>query len=172
MLVGLNVNVMPVAAGDTVAESATLPVKPRLLDVIVEVADCPEVIVLGLAALAASVKSPAIVIEMVAVWDTVPVVPVTVTVYDPAGVAAVVEMVRVDVPVDPAVRLILVGLNVKVIPVAAGDTAADSATLPVNPRLLAAIVGVADPPAVNCAGDAALAESVKSLVTVNVMVAV
>ncbi len=64
--------------------------------------------------------------------------------YVPAGVEAVVAIVRVEVPVDPGVRLMLVGANVKVIPVAAGDTVADNATLPVNPRLLAVIVEVAD----------------------------
>ena len=64
--------------------------------------------------------------------------------YDPAGVAAVVAIVSVLVPVEPAVRLMLVGANVKVIPVAAGATVAESATLPVNPRLLAVIVEVAD----------------------------
>ncbi len=64
--------------------------------------------------------------------------------YVPAGVAAVVAIVSVLVPVEPAVRLMLVGENVKVIPVAAGETVADSATLPVNPRLLAVIVEVAD----------------------------
>ena len=57
---------------------------------------------------------------------------------------AVVAIVRVEVPVEPGVRLMLVGAKVKVIPVAAGDTVADSATLPVNPRLLAVIVEVAD----------------------------
>jgi hypothetical protein len=62
----------------------------------------------------------------------------------PAGVETVVAIVRVEVPVEPGVRLILVGAKVKVIPVAAGDTVADNATLPVNPRLLAAIVEVAD----------------------------
>jgi hypothetical protein len=59
-------------------------------------------------------------------------------------VEAVVAIVRVEVPVEPGVRVMLVGANVKVIPVAAGDTVADSATLPVNPRLLAVIVEVAD----------------------------
>jgi hypothetical protein len=69
---------------------------------------------------------------------------VTVTVYDPAGVAAVVAIVRVLVAVEPGVRLTLVGANVNVIPVAAGATVADRATLPVNPRLLTVIVEVAD----------------------------
>jgi hypothetical protein len=55
MLVGLNVKVMPVAAGATVADSATLPVKPRLLTVMVDVADWPAVKLGGLAADAATV---------------------------------------------------------------------------------------------------------------------
>jgi hypothetical protein len=80
----------------------------------------------------------------VAVCDKVPLAPVTVTVYVPAGVEAVVAIVSVDVAVEPGVRLTLVGTNVNVIPVAAGDTVADNATLPVKPRLLAVIVEVAD----------------------------
>ena len=85
----------------------------------------------------------------------VPLAPVTVTVYVPAGVEAVVAIVRVEVPVEPGVRLTLVGANVNVIPVAAGDTVADRATLPVKPLLLRVIVEVADPPAVKLAGVAA-----------------
>jgi hypothetical protein len=46
--------------------------------------------------------------------------------------------------VDPGVRLTLVGANVNVIPVAAGATLADNATLPVKPKLLTVIVEVAD----------------------------
>ncbi len=84
----------------------------------------------------------------------------TVTVYVPAGVEAVVAIVRVEVAVEPGVRLILVGAKVKVIPVAAGDTVAENATLPVNPKLLAVIVEAADPPAVKLAGDAAPADIV------------
>ncbi len=83
-------------------------------------------------------------IVTVAVWDIVPLAPVTVTVYVPAGVAAVVAIVKVEVPVEPEVRLMLVGAKVKVMPVAAGATVADSATLPVNPRLFAVMVDVAD----------------------------
>jgi hypothetical protein len=56
----------------------------------------------------------------------------------------VVAIVRVEVPVEPAVRLILVGAKVNVIPVAAGETVAERATLPVKPRLFAVIVEVAD----------------------------
>ncbi len=57
-------------------------------------------------------------------------------------------------------RLILVGANVNVIPVAAGETVADNATLPVKPRLLAVIVDVVEPPAVKLAGDAVPADIV------------
>jgi hypothetical protein len=84
----------------------------------------------------------------------------------------VVETVSVDVPVDPAVKLMLVGLNVKVIPVAAGETVAESATLPVKPRLLAVMVEVAELPETALAGVSALAASPKSLVTVTVTVEV
>jgi hypothetical protein len=84
----------------------------------------------------------------------------------------VVAIVRVAVPVDPGVRLMLVGANVKVIPVAEGDTVADSATLPVKPRLLAVMVEVADCPAVKLAGVAAPAAIVKSPTTVTATVAV
>jgi len=72
----------------------------------------------------------------------------------------VVRIVSVDVAVEPGVRLRLVGAKVNVIPVAAGETVADSATDPVKPRLLAVIVEVAEPPAVTLDGLAALAASV------------
>jgi len=157
MLVGLNEVVRPVATGDTVALSATLPVKPRLLSVIVDVAELPATKLAGLAADAVIVKSAVTVTVTVAVWDSAPLDPVTVTVYVPEGVAAVVPIVRVEVTDVPSVRMILVGANVKVMPVAAGDTVADGATLPVNPRLLAVMVDVADPPATKLAGVATVA---------------
>jgi hypothetical protein len=81
-------------------------------------------------------------------------------------------MVNVEVPVEPGVRLMLVGASVNVIPVAAGETVADKATLPVNPRLLAVIVEVAEPPAVKLVGVAAPAAIVKSPTTVMLTVAV
>ena len=83
-----------------------------------------------------------------------------------------VAIVRVEVPLEPGVRLTLVGAKVKVIPVAAGATVADRATLPVNPLLLRVIVEVAEPPAVKLAGVAVPAVIVKSAVTVRVTVAV
>ena len=76
------------------------------------------------------------------------------------------------VPVEPAVKVTLVGLNVNVIPVEAGETVADRATLPANPWLVKGIVDVAEPPAVKLAGVAALAAIVKPAPTVSVTVAV
>jgi hypothetical protein len=87
-------------------------------------------------------------------------------------VEAVVAIVRVDVPVEPGVRLTVAGAKVNVIPVAAGETVADNATLPVKPILLVVIVEVAEPPAVKLAGVAAPAAIVKSSVIVTVTVAV
>ena len=89
----------------------------------------------------------------------------------PAGVDAVVVIVRVEVLLEPGVRLALVGLTATVRPVAVGDTAADRVTLPVNPRLPTVIVEVAEPPARTVAV-VGLAATVKSLVTVTVTVAV
>jgi hypothetical protein len=90
----------------------------------------------------------------VVMWDKVPLAPVTVTVYAPAGVDGFVRMVTVLVPREPGVRLTLVGLKVNVIPVAAGRTVAESAMLPVNPRLFMVIVDVALPLAVKLVGRA------------------
>ena len=83
-----------------------------------------------------------------------------------------VAIVRVEVPLEPGVRLTLVGAKVKVIPVAAGATVAERATLPVRPLLVRVIVEVVEPPAVKLGGVAAPAAIVKSAVTVSVSVAV
>jgi hypothetical protein len=80
--------------------------------------------------------------------------------------------VSVDVAVEPGVRLTLAGAKVNVMPVAAGATVADNATLPVKPRLLTVIVEVADPPAVKLGGVAAPAATGKSPTTVMLTVAV
>jgi hypothetical protein len=89
----------------------------------------------------------------------------------PAGVEAVVVMVSVEVALEPEVRLTLVGLTATVRPVAVGDTAADSETVPVNPILPTVMVEVAELPARTVA-EVGLAVTVKSDVTVNVTVAV
>jgi hypothetical protein len=83
-----------------------------------------------------------------------------------------VAIVRVEVAVEPGVRLTLAGANVKVIPVATGATVAESATLPVKPKLLTVIDEVADPPAVKLGGVAAPAATVKSPTTVMLTAAV
>ncbi len=69
-----------------------------------------------------------------------------------------VEIVSVEVPVEPGVRLTLAGEKAVVGPlVTLGETVAVRATLPVNPRLLRVIVDVAEPPGEMLAGEAALA---------------
>ena len=82
-----------------------------------------------------------------------------------------VVIVRVDVEVEPGVKLALVGLTATVRPVAVGETAAESVTDPVNPKLPTVMVEVAEPPARTDAV-VGLAVTVKSLVTVTVTVAV
>jgi hypothetical protein len=79
-LAGAKVKVMPVAAGATVAERPTLPVKPALVSVMVDVAELPARKLAGVAALAAIVKSAVTVIVTVDVWVMDPLTPVTVTV--------------------------------------------------------------------------------------------
>jgi len=86
-------------------------------------------------------------------------------------VAAVVAIVWVEVPVPPGVRLTLAGAKVKVIPVAAGATVAESATLPVKPALVSVTVDVAELPARKLAGVATAHETEKSAPTVTVTVA-
>lgn len=128
MLVGDRVQVSP--AGETVEANATVPVKPLTgATVIVEVPEPPaaNVTVVGLAAMLKSVTVKVTVAE----WDSVPLVPVTVTVYVPTGP----EQDRVEVP-DPPV--ILVGLRVHVRP--AGDTVDVKATVPVKPLSGATVI--------------------------------
>ncbi len=80
-------------------------------------------------------------------------------------------MVSVGVAVEPGVSEMLVELRVAVKPVAVGDTAAVSATVPVNPELVRVHVEVAELPARKLAGVAAAHESEKSAPTVIVTVA-
>ena len=68
----------------------------------------------------------------VAEWDSVPLVPVTVTVYVPAGPE------HDSVEVWDAPRTMLVGFNVQVRP--AGATVDDRATVPVNPFTGATVI--------------------------------
>ncbi len=75
-----------------------------------------------------------------------------------------------EVALDPAVRLTLVGLTATDRPVAVGETDAASETVPVNPMLPTVIVDVVEPPARTVAV-VGLAVTVKSEVTVTVTVA-
>ncbi len=104
-------------------------------------------------------------------WVREPPVPVIVMEYVSGGMEAIVVIVRVDVPVEPRVKLTLVGSNVAVGPVVEGETDAVRLTLPVKPRLFRVIVEVAEPPAMKLLGLAGVAEMVKSGVTVTVTVA-
>lgn len=164
---------VPVAAGEMVADSATVPLKPVLDMVHVDIAEPAGRMLAGLAGPQETENVPPATVRVtVAVWLMVPLIPVMVIVYVPAGVDAVVPIVRVEVPLEPGVRGMLVGAKVKLMPVAAGETVAESATLPVKPRLLAVIVEVADCPEVIVLGVAALAASVKSAAIVIETVAV
>jgi hypothetical protein len=82
----------------------------------------------------------------VVLWVSVPLVPLIVSVYVPAGVEALVDTVKVELP-EPATD---VGLNVGVAPV--GRPLALNATLPVNPAIADTLVvyGVLAPGATVC----------------------
>ncbi len=172
IVLGLNEVVRPVAEGGTDAVSPTVPAKPALLRVMVEVAELPATKLAGLAVLAVTVKSAVTVTDTLAMWDREPLVPVTVTVYVPAAVEVVVEIVRMDVPVPPGVKLMVATLSEAARPVAEGETDAVRPTLASRPRLLRVMVEVAEPPAMKLLGLAGLAEMVKSGVTVTVRMAV
>jgi len=76
----------------------------------------------------------------------VPLTPVTIALYEPDGVDDVVETVRVEVPLPPAERAILVVLSEIAGP--AGDIEAARLIVPLNPfRLTRAIVELPEEPA-------------------------
>ena len=128
-LVGVRVQVRPVE-GDTVEARLTTPAKPlTAVMVTVEVPATPALTV-TLVGLVAIVKS-CTVKEMVAEWDRLPLMPVTVTVYAPG----VPEHDSVEVP-DPVK---LVGLRVHVKPVA-GLTVEVSPTRSLKPSRAVAVI--------------------------------
>jgi len=138
MLVGLRVQVNPVE-GDKVSDNAIVPVKPLIADTVIVEVPAEPTATLTLVGLAVTVRSGAgdTVYVTVAVWETDPLVPVTVTVKVP-----VVDPVhdRVEVPdVVVLVNAILVGDRVQVSPVA-GETVSDSVTVPVNPLIPATVM--------------------------------
>ncbi len=146
-----------------VALRVTLPERPlRLVRVIVEVPEDP-CTTLRLVGLEDMLKSgPTTVTAVVAERDGDPPipVPVTVMVYVPAGVEVVVEIMRVDVPVPPAVKVTGFTLKEK-LRLVTGEAA--RFTLPAKLfRLVNVMVEVAELPATKLAGVAALAEMLKS----------
>ncbi len=124
MLVGLNVQVRPVA-GDIAEVRVTVPVKPLTgATVMVDVAAAPASAAIDVG-LAVTVKSVTVKVT-VAEWLSNPLVPVTVTVYVPA------EPLHDKVDVCEAPRMMLVGLRLHVRPVA-GDMVEVRPTVPVKP---------------------------------------
>ncbi len=91
--------------------------------------------------------------------------------YVPAGVEAVVAIVRTEVPVPPGVNATGLVPKVNVRPVTGVAVEPARVMLPVKPRLPNVIVDVADPPATKLAGVAAPAAMVKSGVTMTVTMA-
>ena len=123
-LVGLSVQVSPVE-GDDAEVRLTVPVNPLVgAIVIVEVAEDPA-LAFALVGLAVTLKSWTVTVT-VTLWNSPPLVPVTVTVYTPA----LPEQVRVDDCEAP--RMTLVGLSVQEAPVL-GETEVVSETVPENP---------------------------------------
>jgi hypothetical protein len=144
MLEGEQEGVTP--AGEELLVRATVPVKPLVaVRPIVDVALCPAAKE-TLAGLAESVKSgggagAVTVAEIVVVRTREPLVPVTVTAYEPAAD-------DVSVQVDVCVPLMLVGEHDVVTP--AGFDEAERATVPVKPPLaVSPIVDVPLWPATN-----------------------
>src|SRR5579862_6725588 len=165
---GLKAHVGPrVADGATVHVKATAAVKPFTgAMVIVEVEAAPGAIVAGASGEALMVKSGAMTVTLSAlVWVTEPT-PLTVTVYPPAGVVAVVLTVKAQFPVPPGIEA---GTKAHVGGEATtGVTEQDKATLPVKPFNGATeTVDVADDPADTVAGVSAVALSVKSGASLN-----
>ena len=149
--------------GETVEVRATVPVNPltgATVMVDVPVPPAKKVIMVGLADMVKSVT----VKVTAAVWVMEPLVPVTVTVYVPAGPE------QDSVEVCDAPSTMLVGLSEHVKP--AGDTVEVRATVPVNPPIGATViveVAVAPASADTLVG---LAVTLKSTwLTVNVTVA-
>jgi hypothetical protein len=144
----------------------TLPLKLATgVMVMVEVADPPAETVAGESAVAVIAKSGVVLACTTrlteVVWLVDPEVPVMVTVDVPPGVAAVVEMVRVEVAgAEPGVTD--GGLNEHVAPF--GRPAEhDSETALLKPfSALTEMVEVADPPAETVAGESAVAVIAKS----------
>jgi len=95
-----------------------------------------------------------------------PLVAVTVTEYELAGVKAVVDKVKVDVPEVPGVKGRFAELNDTERPEALGVTEELMATVPVKPILATVTVDVAEFPATKLPGLGVLEVMARSGVTV------
>ncbi len=155
----------PVAVGETEAESDTLPEKPRLFTVTVEVLVEPAVKVTE-TGFAERAKSDVTVTLSLTVWEMGERVAVTFTTYLPGGVKRVVATVTVEVFVPPVVKETLGGLKEAERPVT-GGTLEESATLPDRPRLVIVAVDVPEDPATKAG--TGVAEIVKSKTTETVI---
>ena len=165
-VVGLKDTERPVALGVTDELMVTVPVRPMLATVIVEVAEFPATKLPGFGVVEVIVRSAVTVIERIEVWVIEPKLAVTVTEYVADGVDAVVVIASVDVPEAPGFRETPVGVNEKVILGSVGELVAFRLIVPVRPRLLRVTVELADLPATNVAGVAAWDDNVKSGLTV------
>jgi hypothetical protein len=147
-LEGTNETERPVAEVGTVPVKDTLPVKPMLPSVTVEVAEPPATKFEGVIGPAENEKSGSTITLIDAEDDKDPLVPVTVIRYDPDGVLLLVDMVMVALLCPPGASVMLVGLSA---PKGPSDVAGGAAklTVPEKPRLPTVIVDVADPPATN-----------------------
>lgn len=137
-LVGLSVHVRPVD-GETVSDSATVPVKPFVAAIVMVEVPADPTATLTVVGLAVTVKLGVgvTVNTTLAEWESVPLAPVTVTVNEP--VAEPVQD-KVETPeVVVLVRETLVGESVHVSPVE-GDTVADKVTVPVKPFTAATVI--------------------------------
>jgi len=100
----------------------------------------------------------------------VPLAPVTVTVYTPAGVEGVVVIVRVELPLRPGVSPMNIGFSEAVSPLAATAKVTFNVTLVVRPRLSTVTIEEVELPAMILEGERPLDVSVKSGVTVIVKI--
>jgi hypothetical protein len=124
MLVGLRAHVRP---EDGLLVRATVPVKPLTGATVIVTGPEEPALTTTLVELAVIVKSTTLTVMVPVVWERVPLIPVTVTVYVPA------LTVSVDVP-EPVT---LVGLSVAVKP---DDGLAVRLTVPLNPLIEATVM--------------------------------
>ncbi len=145
----LNDTVGPLATtGETAPVRVTVPERPVLFNVTMEVVELPARILLGLAALAEMEKLPVTRRLIATEWDSEPLATVTVTAYEPAGVKDVAEMVRVEFPVPPGDNVSVAGLDETVGPPGTrGERAAEKTRVPDRPRLFRVTVNLPEEPA-------------------------